>query len=308
MLKTTFFSLLTIAIFAPQANISFYPSSGLYADSSVEGHEFFPRALENITAKNTQAITPIEKSIVLIELQSILTTLLKSDMPSEAYYNYLRNSEREVKEIFAQSEIIGKYLNHYREPKRLPFTLFGTPTVLYENLYAYKQIKTEVGEEREDRFAVEYANYKQNNLIKPIIGLTDESIKQLLIGTPYNFIVKADLEVCFAPNQDYDLNIPGVKGKRLVSPNHPVLANNQPVLSAGEFIIYRNGEKILFLISNSSGHYLPEVACLKHFEDLLVQAGIPREVILSSEVPLSKLALKALKKVLKEKPVQQANI
>ncbi len=279
--------------------VGFFLSLILFSTIQAENYSYFPKALEVIEEDVKQATTPIDRALSLIDLQSLLLTLLKSDMDSSSYYSLLKTAEWRIKAILAQSKELPEYNKKRHKCIKIPFTVAGSPTWLYENRHGYSQDRALTDQEKEAFFQIEFEAYQKSALNQPAVGLNSESIEQLIIGVPYNFVVKPNLEVCFGPNQEYNLHDPETNAKTLISPGHGILSKNEPVLAAGEFVFYRNNDKVLFLLSSASGHFRPDVECLVHLEDQLVQMGVPREAIFSSAVPLSNLARKTLEKIYK---------
>lgn len=184
--------------------------------------------------------------------------------------SYLDLMERINTQLFSQVYPI-------RYCDRRSIELDGKPTEIYYNTYLKKMVLTD--EQRTTLYEEELERHKNAELL-PKQLLDKETIKNLFAGQTYNFVLTLNKEVFFSYDQHYRFRPKSSKSFRL-SPNHTLLAGNAPVITAGAINFYKVGQKELFVISCSSGHFQPMPESLTHMKNYLMALGIPEEAIIS---------------------------
>ncbi|MBS0621948.1 MAG: hypothetical protein JSR80_03200 [Verrucomicrobia bacterium] len=194
----------------------------------------------------------------------------------------------ELKELEPLIDAIGYRSNlfHYRfRPYRFShaFTVedMNGQIICFTNTYLSNE---PLDEQKKARlFFLEMNSYEEWGT-HPRQLLNRHTFPNLQPGLVYNFVVTSDGLVYSSPDER-DPNIyftteEGISIKRITSPNHTILAGNQPVLSAGTFVIWQVEDRQLIFVSNDSGHFRPDYESLKIFKDTLIRWGIaPQQII-----------------------------
>lgn len=190
----------------------------------------------------------------------------------EKFLEQLRSLRSFIAEIETMSNSLYFETHPNRSFVREPFSLEDFTT------YAYHNVKAPLtDEERTAAYEAELSRHQKYGL-RPKLLLTQESIQTLVSGQPYNFILNTENEAYISYEQRHRLKTPH-DGTVLNSPGHTLLAGAHPVLSAGTFIYYKAGQKELYIIFCSSGHFHPQPSCLLHFKNYLIAQNIPEEAI-----------------------------
>jgi len=164
-------------------------------------------------------------------------------------------------------------------------------------LNTFKMEREITNEERELFYSQEEERYLRDAVCSPF-ELNPESIDHIAAETIYNFVLLPDgmlMAALEVPGQkEYHLRDDHMIEEKFTHPNHTILAGSphQPVISAGAFILFKEGKKKLFFISNKSGHFRPYIKslkfCRKKFEDFHIPAST---VIPLPDVEVSKFLL-----------------
>lgn len=168
----------------------------------------------------------------------------------------------------------------------------GNKLPFFTNTYRSNEPLTE--QEKSQFYLHERRSYDQYGE-HPKYELNEETLLSIEPNNIYNFVVTSDKTVLFAIETDdptiYLTTDKGISIKRILSPNHTILAGNQPVLSAGTFTMWQEGEKQLIFVANDSGHFRPDFESLKEFKKRLTQLGVEKERIIcvAIEVDFEKL-------------------
>lgn len=158
---------------------------------------------------------------------------------------------------------------------RRPVKVDGSIIHAYYNIFS--QTRRRSDSERKAGYAEEVARHKGIKLL-PKRLLTNKVKQTLIPAQSYNFIVNLGNEAYISYEQRYRLK--EEREKILISPNHTLLAGNNPVLAAGVFTYYRVDQKELYFITSSSGHFHPKPDSLKYMKNYLIKLGIPEEAII----------------------------
>ena len=152
----------------------------------------------------------------------------------------------------------------------------GKETFMYLNIFSRMNYHL-TEKERAHAYEEEVDRLKGIQLL-PKEKFTKELPQRLVSGQSYNFIVNLMNEAYLSYEQLYRLI--DRKGKRLIGPNHTLLAGNNPVLSAGVLSYYRVNGKTLYFLSCSSGHFHPKPDSLIHMKNCMIKLGIPEDSII----------------------------
>lgn len=256
------FSLIILCLLAP--------FSFLLSESYLE------LGLENIKSKSVESL--VLKAKAVYKMEKILVSLLQLNMDPEVYYTSLRDQQVEIESIFAFTQELYdvKYPIQIRDKRLIKHN--------GKELWVYYNNCTKSSDDG-DYFQNELKSFNENSMVNVEI-LDKHSLNELSSGLSYNFILTPDQEVYVSPNT---IGVKKNEHKVHFTANHALLSNNQPVVTAGELVIYKHRGKYLCFIANSTGHYKTETSSLVYMTDFLVQLGIPKEAIFEISVPVRKL-------------------
>jgi hypothetical protein len=245
---------------------------------------------------------------------SISELILKGSYIQDVLYSYLLQAE-DVGEYHRGMQLIDNHMksynslciymsnvfNFYRgtqdraKPQCVDVYFNGQKTTGFLNTFKLDGPLTD--QEREFYFYQEYNKYIQDCLAKPFI-LDSLSIETLEPDTLYNYVLLPDGTIRAA------LERPGereyhVRDEMVVEafnyPNHTILAGHpeQVVITAGAFIMHKEGSKRLFFVSCKSGHFQPYYSSLPCMRIQLANFGLdPYTIICINDVDLSQSVLK----------------
>lgn len=241
----------------------------------------------------------------LLRCSYIQDTLLAFLYDAENVEEYHRGMEQ-IDDTTGRFRSICQYtttvLNFYTgesrapSPQEIDISFDGQNIVGFLN--TFKTGKPLTQEERERYFNAEFSNYSSNHIVEPFI-LDASTINDLEEEIIYNFALLPDGTIRMSKERsgdpEYLVGSTENGEEAFLYPNHTILAGeaNQPVVTAGSFVLYRSGDKRLFMISSKSGHFQPTYRSLNHMRIQLAKFGInPYTVVYAPDVDLSRVVLK----------------
>lgn len=225
-----------------------------------------------------------EKLTLVQKMHDIVLDFLNT-ADDEKFYEQLKLSKPFIDMMTKINDSIFFQIYQDRFCDRRPFEFNGIASNIYYNAFSKRTVLTE--EERTSLYEEEITRHKNVKLL-PRQFLNKESLKTLVSGQTYNFVLTLHNEAYISYNQCYRLKNNDAKSI-LNSPNHTILAGNAPVFSAGVINYYKVGQKQLYIISCSSGHFHPMPDSLVHIKNYLISLGIPEEAIISFSVAYEKI-------------------
>lgn len=220
------------------------------------------------------------------------------NISDDTLFNHLiSNSKQTINTIQKISEDSYNKIFHVKYSDERPFKINGIDTYIYYNNFFKSQKLSE--DERTKLYEKEVNQQKDFKVLSKLL-LNKGSLKSLIPGQSYNFIINTENECFISYKQRYKLAKD--KGKVIYCPNHTILAGNNPVLAAGEIDYYRVNNRELFIISCTSGHFHPRPSSLIHMKNYLINMGIPEESIVLLALSYKKINSEIIKiKINKEK-------
>lgn len=243
-----------------------------------------------------------EKLLVCSYLQDAWLAFLHDAETIEEYHKGMALFEKNTDAFKSTCHYITSVFNFYTgdydspEPQLVPITFNGQEILGFLNTFKLGHDLT--AEERELYYKQEETNYLRDCIVKPFL-LDESTLDTLAEEVVYNFVLLPDGTIRTAlerpGNREYHVRDDETVEEAFRYPNHTILAGSahQVVATAGSFIIFRHGEKMLFFISSKSGHFQPDYNSLTHMKTQLTKIGIhPSIVICSPDVDLSRVILK----------------
>jgi hypothetical protein len=227
----------------------------------------------------------------LSEFQELLLTYLAKANP-DTFLEELRELDPLIEAIGNRSNLFYHRFRPYKFAQPYSVKDRDGNVVFFTNTYRSNEPLTE--QEKSQLYIHELTSYEQYGT-QPKHKLTAETFHLIKPGQIYNFVVTSDKQLLFAIEEDdptiFLTTDKGISVKRIRSPNHTILAGNQPVLSAGTFTIREVDGKRLIFAANDSGHFRPDFESLKEFKKQLVKVGVDPERIIcvALEVDFDKL-------------------
>lgn len=235
-----------------------------YADEA----SFFDDAIKKTEAAINEADSPAKQALLLQNLDQWLTLLARTQLSCAEKKSILQKAEQPIAQI---TEVSTELLSYLPPGKREAITqevlYHGIPTTAYVNFLP-------------DLFEEELRSYNNHGHFEKQ-QLTRETLSSLRSGTSYNFVVTLDGSFFYSELQEHEHTREG-NVKVLLSPNHAILANGQPVVAAGELSVIGDASCKIYTIAISSGHYRPGWESKELAEQTLVELGIPQEQIVTS--------------------------
>jgi hypothetical protein len=263
-----------------------YPSCCFQQDN--KHVDFFERAMDKIVSNFKKAASIYDEALALKRVQDWLRLLVKMDFDIDVMKAILKKAHAHIESI---TEVSAKFVDHFH-----PGTIMETAETTYEGhsatayLNVYKDIYLQEVESYEN-----YGLFKRKELLSA-------TIDQLELNVSYNFVVLEDGLIYFSERQEYDSLKDSAFGgmKALLAPNHSLLADGKPVLTAGEFIIIGKPRFKVWLVGTTSGHYRPPLETKKYFLDQLVKMGVVKEQIVTTDFHLHGIPWKFVESLTKE--------
>lgn len=248
--------------------------------------DFMENALKKIEEEINEAKSLEQRAIYYQDLEKWFKLLVKLDLPKEKKYAILKHTYPIVERL---SEKYIEYITYF-----MPTDEQETVSVVYQGkeTEAYKNLDPE-------RYEEEVESYNKNKSFEKTHVVKD-NLKEIKTGTHYNFVLTTEGELICTELQEYDELFTADKKKILLAPNHALLADGKPVLSAGEFILLTDGDFTLVQIGMTSGHYHPAWAAKEHIEKKFLDLGFSQEQIQVFGFHIHKLGWKFLEKNLEE--------
>lgn len=248
----------------------------LFSEDKTTGFSYCSNSLQQVESHYLHSQKNTNDQLYFVRnVHNILLDFLHT-ADEEEFYAHLQLLKPSIDMLEEVSNNLFFQIYPNRHYDRKPFTLDGSASYLYYNIFSQKHALTD--EERTTAYEEEEDRHKGIRLL-PKQLLTQESRRTLISGQPYNFILNKDNEAYVSYEQRYRLK--EANGKTVLnSPNHTLLAGNNPVLSAGVLRSYKIGRKELYVISCSSGHFHPTPDSLFHMKKYLARLGVPEEAII----------------------------
>lgn len=259
---------------------------------------FYQAAMERMALEVEEAKTIYDKALLVEDLYSWLKMLGNESIEREEFFFLLREGGSTRTKILEFTDEISNYLYADRKATVKEFYRDGDAVPAFFNSYRFKKHPPADENERERLYSLEKFSYQKYGFI-PVEKWEHELFCPFMEGVSYNFIVTLDGEIYYSRMQNYDKLREG-EVKRLVAPNHAILAHDGAVLTAGELVFLGKGENRLWIIAISSGHYRPSFGSGEKMVEKLLSFGIPRESIMVSALPLERLGSKLMRKFHKE--------
>ena len=244
--------------------------------------------LERLDIEIRTAPSDIAQVEKLAEFQQLLRNYLQNAEPNE-FIAELRELDPLIETIGKRSNIV--YHRIFSHKCHKTYTVKdkdGNMFPVFTNRYRSNEELT--AQEQGQLFQYELESYQKYG-IHPKFELNTETLKQIEPDEIYKFVVTVDHTVSFAVEYDdptiYRATDKGISIKRICSPNHTILAGNQPVLSAGTFTLWQEGEKQLFFIANDCGHHRADFESLPEFKKHLIKLGIDPERIIQLAIEVN---------------------
>lgn len=205
---------------------------------------------------------------------NILLDFLNTAEETE-FYDMLRKLKPSIELLANTSQDLFFQIFPDKFSDRRPVEVDGSIIHAYYNIFSQPRRRSD--RERKAGYAQEVDRHKGIKLL-PKRLLTNKVKQSLIPAQSYNFIVNLGNEAYISYEQRYRFK--EEREKILISPNHTLLAGNNPVLAAGVFSYYRVDKKELFFITSSSGHFHPKPDSLMHMKNYLIKLGVPEEAII----------------------------
>lgn len=246
---------------------------------------YLKQALEHLENKQAEAKDIHRKTYLLYEVHQWYLLLLKSDLTDTEFHALLRQAQPVMQSIIDCGYEMVQFL--------YPNYPFKTIDVTYEG----KLVKAFLNQ-KNDYYQEELESYAKNGIFHRR-QLTTESINTLKPNVTYGYALTLDGEIFFSELQDFDWIEEG-NTKVLLAPNHPILAQGEPVIAAGEFCILDNGSQQLYFVSSTSGHYCADFTTVTHVIKKLTEFGISEDDIVASHFLIPSVAWKFVLKSAKK--------
>lgn len=242
--------------------------------------------------------TVCDQADLVEDLYDWLKMLCKEQLQGEELRSLLKQERPTIQEILKLTDEIAYYIYRDRRGVAKQFFIDGQLVEAFWNAYCFKKRPPANDEERKRLYLLEELSYYNHGFIVPQ-KLDQENLLDLEEGVSYDFVVALDREIHYSRTQDYDRLRDG-EVKILAAPNHALLGQDRPVLTAGELTVFGKGEMRLWLVATSSGHYRPTYASGKEVVEQLLFFGVPEECIFVSALPMDRLGWKLMRKFYKE--------
>ncbi len=267
-------------------------SSLLYGQDSELYYEMKDR-LGSIEMDLRTGSSDIEIAELLIDFQLTLREyLVRAD--SRYFIEELGELDPMIERIGDRSNMFYYRFRPYRFSQSYTVTDKDGQIVCFTNTYRSNEPLTE--KEKSELFFLEMNSYEEFG-IHPRYTLTKETIGDLEPDQTYNFVVTSDKIIHYAPDYEdptiYHTTDSGISVKRIISPNHTILAGNQPVLAAGTFVVWEHEDRRLIFLSNDSGHFRTDYESLQVFKKHLKKMGIEAERVICVAIQVDYQALLA---------------
>lgn len=269
----TFFSI-PLNLFSEEFEIDYLDSFTYYFTALQKEEENFLSGSQNL----------LERLMFVQKIHDIILDFLNT-ADEKTFYKHLKLSKPYIDLLREIDDAIFFQIYKERFCDRRFIELNGLTTYIYYNIFSQRTILTD--EERAHLYEEELSRHKNVKLL-PKQSLNKSTLKDLLSGQTYNFVLTLKNEAFISYNQRYRLKNNSEK-KIVNSPNHTLLAGNAPVLSAGVLNFYKIGKKKLYIISCSSGHFHPLPDSLVHMKNYLMNHGVPEEAIICLSLSYEKI-------------------
>ena len=233
--------------------------------------------------------TLYEKLIFLQNMHNIVLDFLNT-ADDENFYDQLRQSKYFTRKLSEINNQIFSEIHQDRYCDRRIITLNGVPTPVYYAFYKRTSDHAPLSltdDERKKLYEDDLIRHKNVKFLPKQI-LNKKTLKTLVSGQTYNFIITLENKAYISYDQRYKLK-DDASQTILSSPNHTLLAGNEPVLSVGVINYYKVSNKELFVISCSSGHFHPQPDSLIYIKNYLMTLGIPEEAIINFAIAYEKI-------------------
>lgn len=252
---------------------------------SVEGknHACFLEAkskLEQIEIDLRIAESDLEIVRLLMACQKVLRRYLE-DCQTEDFAKELSQLTPIIKKIGLRSNLFYYRFRPYKFSQAFRVQDENGHIVVFTNTYRSDCPLSE--QEKSQLFFLEMKSYEKWGEHQKLT-LTSDTLREIEPDVTYNFVVTSDRLVHFAKdetdNRIFLTTESGVSIKRIRSPNHTILAGNQPVLTCGTFRLWQVEDRQLIFVSNDSGHFRPDYESLEIFKQHLIELDfVPDQII-----------------------------
>jgi len=242
-------------------------------------HEYMTKAMNQVFEEIQTTDEKYEKAMLFDNLDKWFKLLAKLNIPAESKRMILQQTKDQINILSEEFLEYLKDLYKNSEGETIDIIYKGQPAKAFLNI----DVK---------RFEQEVLSYNQYHVFEPI-EVSADNINDLKINTTYNFIVTPEGQLKLGELQEYDLLFEGDK-KILLAPNHAILSEGKPLMSAGEITIIGDDEFKLWCIGMTSGHYHPSWESRQYLINSLVELGVPQEQIITLGFHIAKLPWKLL--------------
>ncbi len=246
---------------------------------------FLKDAIEHIENESSKTSNIYNKAIFLDKINQWLFLLMKTDLTDLEFYDLLKQAQPSIHCISPYGHDIAHFLYPGYECKSIEVTFEGKSTKAFCNTL-------------ESRYAKEVESYREHGIFSRRL-LTAENFNCLKLDVKYCYVVTLTGELLYCELQDFDWIADG-NVKRLIAPNHPVLAEGQPILAAGEMVVMGIGNKKIYQVSTTSGHYCPDYISYEHVIKILANFGVKSEQIIPTVFLIQSIPWKFIVKASRE--------
>lgn len=219
-----------------------------------------------------------ERSFFLKKIMDWISLLLKMDLSTQETLSILKKAHDPIEMMTAHTNELTEHFHPGTVIDASEIDVDGELLTVYQNVYA-------------PIYSLEELSYKKHGIFARKQLTT---VKQLNFHTNYNFVMLAEGEIYFSESQEYDsLKDPELNHvKMLLAPNHSLLAEGKPVLTAGEFTLLGNNKRSVWIVGTTSGHYRPHLESKMHFIKALITLGFAKEQIITTDFHLRNIPWK----------------
>lgn len=252
---------------------------------SFANEDISSRSLTVIENNLEEAKTMYDKALLINDVYLWLQQLSKMKYSKEETLALLKKAHPLIEKITVCGDDMTEFFHPQTPYETIDVQLGGTASKAFLNMRAnlyQEEVKSYAKYRQFDRF--ELTNYNLANLDKNHL---------------YNFVVTQEEKLYLSSAQDFDLVNEG-KVKAIITPNHPLLADGQPILTAGELIVLGNDRVKIYLVGITSGHYRPNYATREHMIKSLLALGVAREQIITTVFSIHNIGWKFVTKSARE--------
>jgi hypothetical protein len=245
---------------------------------------YLENVIEKLVFDFKQTTSICEKALFLKKIVDWISLLFKMDLSTQETISILKGAHCHIEMMTSYTDELTEHFHPGTIIESSESHVNGDLRVVYHNVY-------------ESIYALEELSFKKHGIFVRK-QLTQTTFQQLDFNINYNFVVLAEGEVFFSESQEYDsLKDQDLNNiKILLAPNHSLLAEGKPVLTAGEFTLLGNNKRHVWIVGTTSGHYRPPLESKRHLIRALTQLGIAKEQIVTTDFHVRNIPWKFVEK------------